>query len=166
MPRFRSGLGRSGAVLGVVTLFAALSSTLAATRSVRSAAQASDSSDVANAVHAFDWALSTGDSAGVLALLADDAVVLESGGVETRGEYRAHHLPADIQFARTVPSESGDVHVKVVGDVAWAWSTFVTKGAFRGRRVNSMGAELMVLSRVRAGWKINAIHWSSRARRP
>jgi hypothetical protein len=35
-----------------------------------------------------------------------------------------------------------------------------------GRAINSSGAELMVLVRTSSGWKISAIHWSSRARRP
>ena len=62
-----------------------------------------DSSDVAATVDRFHAALSAGDSTGALALLADDAVILESGGVETRDEYRSHHLPADIAFAQAVP---------------------------------------------------------------
>jgi ketosteroid isomerase-like protein len=130
-----------------------------------SASRTSDSLDVVNAVNAYDRALRTGDSVAALALLAEDAVILESGGMETREEYRGHHLPADIEFAKAVPSESGPVSVKVRGDVAWAWSTSVTQGTFRGRQINSAGAELMVLTRTPSGWKISAIHWSSRARR-
>ena len=54
---------------------------------------------------AFHAALAAGDSAAALALLAPDAVVLESGEVETRAEYAAHHLAADIEFSRAVPSQ-------------------------------------------------------------
>jgi hypothetical protein len=43
-----------------------------------------------------------GDSAAVLAFLAPDAVIIERGEVETLAEYRAHHLPAGIAFARSV----------------------------------------------------------------
>ncbi|MEO7822389.1 MAG: DUF4198 domain-containing protein [Gemmatimonadaceae bacterium] len=125
-----------------------------------------DSSTVANLVSAYHRALSTGDSAAALALLAPDAVILESGGMESREEYRSHHLPGDIQFAKTVASVQGPLRVKVVGDVAWATSTSVSQGRFNGRDINSVGAELMVLTRTAAGWRINAIHWSSRARRP
>jgi ketosteroid isomerase-like protein len=46
--------------------------------------------------------------------------------------------------------------------VAWATSTSTARGEFRGRPVNSEGAELMVLTRTPEGWKISAIHWSSR----
>ncbi len=126
---------------------------------------ATDSSDVAAVVTRYHSALASGDSTAALALLADDAVVLETGSVETKSEYRAHHLPADIEFARAVPSQRSAITVRVRGDVAWASSTSTTQGEFRGRVVNSNAAELMVLSRERDGWKIRAIHWSSRARR-
>lgn len=129
-------------------------------------AAGTDSADVAGVVGAYHHALSTGDSAAALALLAPDAVILESGGMETRAEYRNHHLPGDIAFARAVRAERAPVRVAVRGDVAWAWSTSVTQGNYRGRAVNSAGAELMVLTRTNDGrWLISAIHWSSRARR-
>lgn len=64
----------------------------------------SDSLDAANTVRAYHRALSSGDSLSALALLAADAVILESGGIESREEYRSHHLPADIQAARALPT--------------------------------------------------------------
>ncbi len=126
---------------------------------------ANDSMAVARVVTAYHQALANGDSATALSLLAADAVVLESGGMESRSEYRAGHLPADIAFARAVPSARGTIHVTVAGDVAWAASTSVSRGQYRDRTINSAGAELMVLSRTDGGWQIRAIHWSSRARR-
>ncbi len=126
----------------------------------------SDSAQAARTVTAYGRALATGDSTAALALLAPDAVILESGGMETREEYRSHHLPSDMEFARAVRSVDSPVRIMVRGDVAWAASTSVTQGTFRGRPVNSVGAELMVLTRGPDGWKIAAIHWSSRARRP
>lgn len=125
-----------------------------------------DSAAAAATVTAYHRALAAGDSAAALALLAPDATILESGGMETRDEYRSHHLPSDIAFARAVQSVDGPLRVKVLGDVAWAMSTNVVQGQFRGRAVNSAGAELMVLNRIAGEWKIVAIHWSSRARRP
>lgn len=125
---------------------------------------ADDSATVGRAVAAYHDALERGDSAAALRLLAPDAVVLESGGSETLAEYRAHHLPADIEFARAVPSRRGAVRVTVAGDVAWAASTSETRGTFRDRPIDSRGAELMVLTRAPSGWVIRAIHWSSRSR--
>jgi ketosteroid isomerase-like protein len=127
--------------------------------------QASDSAAAVAVVRRYNELLAAGDSLAALALLTEDAVVLESGGVETRAEYRSHHLPADIEFARAVRSERTVRRVTVRGDVAWVSSTSTTQGEFRGRAANSVGAELMVLVRTPAGWKISAIHWSSRSRR-
>lgn len=125
-----------------------------------------DSAAVAQAVADYHAALARGDSAAALALLAPDAVILESGGLESRDEYRAHHLPGDIGFARAVPSRRGPIRVTLAGDVAWAVSSSETTGTFRDRAINSTGVELMVLSRTPEGWRIRAIHWSSRSRRP
>lgn len=123
-----------------------------------------DSAAVVATVEAFHAALAAGDSASALALLAPDAVVLESGDLETRAEYAAHHLGADIAFTRAVPSRRQVTLVRVEGTVAWVAGTSITEGEFRGRPVNSQGAELMVLSRADAGWRIRAIHWSSHRR--
>jgi len=127
-------------------------------------AQESDSAAVAAVIERYHHALATGDSSLALALLADDVVVLESGGIETHDEYRSHHLPADIQFARAVSSTREAPRVVTRDDVAWASSTSRARGEFRGRAIDSMGAELMVLVRTKDGWRIAAIHWSSRSR--
>jgi len=127
---------------------------------------ATDSSRVVEAMQAFHRALAQGDSLAALRMLADDAIILESGGRETKAEYRAHHLPGDIAFARAVARESQSAEVRIVGDVAWVLSSSTTTGTFRERPVNSTGVELMVLSRTASGWIIRAIHWSSRTRRP
>lgn len=132
---------------------------------VSSAQQGKDSSEVVATVAAFHQALAQGDSAAALGLLAPDVVVLEAGGIESREEYRSHHLSADIAFARAVAGVTGPIRAVVVHDVAWATSTSIVEGTFQGRRVDSQGAEIMVLSRSADGWRIRAIHWSSRARR-
>lgn len=124
-----------------------------------------DSADVVAAVEGYHRALAAGDSTAALALLAPGVVILESGGAETLAEYRSHHLPGDIAFARTARTTRSPLRVAVRGDAAWATSTSTVAGSYRGRAVNSAGAELMVLVRENGGWKITAIHWSSRARR-
>jgi len=127
---------------------------------------ASDSLAVVAVVAQFRSALLAGDSTAALRSLANDAVIIEAGSIETRDEYRAHHLPADIAFAQAVPSTVNSLSATLRGDVAWVTSTSVTTGTFQGRAVNSAGAELMVLSRTPQGWQIRAIHWSSRRRNP
>ena len=125
-----------------------------------------DSAAVAGVIAKYHEALAAGDSAAALALLTDDVVILESGVIETRDEYRSHHLPGDINFAKAIKSQRGPVHVRIRGDVAWASGTSTTQGEMNGRAINSTGAELMVLVRTAQGWKISAIHWSARQRRP
>ena len=125
---------------------------------------ASDSADVVSTVTHFHQALARGDGVAALALLDPTATILESGATETVAEYRAHHLQSDIAYARAVPSTRGPMRVRVQGDVAWTASSSETKGEFRGRPVSSAGAESMVLTRMPQGWRIVAIHWSSRRR--
>ena len=153
-------MNESRKILAIVAVAAVVSAgTASAQRSTTS-----DSSDVAAVVTKYQAALASGDSSTALSLLAHDAIILESGGVETRDEYRSHHLPADIGFARAVPSQRSSLRIIVRGDAAWVSSTSTATGEYRGRQVNSRGAELMVLSREPDGWKIRAIHWSSRSR--
>jgi ketosteroid isomerase-like protein len=128
----------------------------------RAMAQArGDSAAVAGVVGRYHRALTEGDSTTALALLAEDVVILESGDIESRQEYRSDHLPADIAFSRAVKWTRSPVRVIVRGDVAWTTATSTTRGNFRGRPVNSTGAELMILTRTGNTWKISAIHWSS-----
>jgi ketosteroid isomerase-like protein len=124
----------------------------------------SDSMAVAAVVDRYHHALAAGDSATALALLSPNAIILESGGVESLREYRSHHLPADIAFARAVKGSRSPVRVTVRGDVDWTSATSTTRGRYRGKTVNSTGAELMVLTRSADGWTISAIHWSARNR--
>ena len=123
-----------------------------------------DSAAAVSVLHRFHAALEKGDSATALSLLAPDVTILESGGIEMLAEYRSHHLAADIEFAKAIPSKRTVVSVKVAGDAAWVSSTSITEGQTGGRAVNSAGAELVVLRKVEADWKISAIHWSSRRR--
>ena len=125
---------------------------------------AGDSAAVVATVNRLHAALEAGDSAAVLALLTEDVAILESGGIENRAEYRGHHLPADIEFARAIKAERKLQAVTVAGDAAWVSSTSSTRGEFKGRPVNSAGAELIVLRRSAGTWRIAAIHWSSRRR--
>jgi ketosteroid isomerase-like protein len=125
----------------------------------------STEADVVAVVDAYHSSLASGDSTTALSLLADDVTILESGGIENKEHYRSGHLSGDMRFAQAVPRERGEVTVRLLGDVAWAWSTSVTEGRMGDREINSQSAELMVLALVDGEWLIKAIHWSSRQRR-
>jgi hypothetical protein len=124
-----------------------------------------DSTDAVGVVNRFHSLLGSGDSTGVVALLAPDAMILESGGIETVEQYRSRHLAADIRASAGSKSTRTVSQVIVHGDAAWVVSTSTTQREANGTTSTSTGAELMVLKRTSAGWRVAAIHWSSRARR-
>ena len=157
-PRMRSSIG-SAAIVALVTLSAC---------SVRPSHSltTSDSAAAIAVVDQFHTALRAGDSSSAATLLAPDLVVLESGDMEERAAYLAHHLTADVEFAKATAEQRDPAHATVRGDVAWVASTGRTRGTFRGREVNSVSAELMVLVRTASGWQISAVHWSSRRASP
>ena len=125
---------------------------------------ATDSAAVSDVVRQFHAALARGDSPAALGHLATDAVILEAGAVESREEYRRHHLAEDMRFAAAVATKVGPVRVVLAGNSAWVTSTSEVSGTFDGQPIRTTGAELVVLSQSAEGWRIRAIHWSSRRR--
>jgi ketosteroid isomerase-like protein len=122
--------------------------------------------EIQKVVDAFHAGLKKGDTGAVMQLFAPDVLLLEAGGIETRAQYEKDHLPADIEFEKVVSTVFKPYRVVVVGDAAWAINNSEYKGTFRDRAVDSVGVELMVLSKDTSGWRIRAIHWSARARTP
>ncbi|MEP6730062.1 MAG: nuclear transport factor 2 family protein [bacterium] len=151
---------RYALLLGLVVLLASSHPSTSGAQTKRKAS-APDSAAVRAVVENFHAALASGDSAKAAELLTDDVVVLESGDMEHRADYLARHLPADIKFAKAVPSSHDVTMVRVVGDAAWLIAISVTSGTYEGRAIRSEGAELVVLRRTPPGWRIAAVHWSS-----
>ena len=149
----------------MITAFAILVGGCLAAPNAHTPKQPSDSANVLAVVAGFHAALVSGDSLAALGFLDRDAIILESGATETRDEYRSHHLQADIEFARAVKSKQSVLRVSLTGSAAWVSSTSISRGQFKHRQISSDGAELIVLRRAESGWKIAAIHWSSRAHR-
>jgi ketosteroid isomerase-like protein len=117
-------------------------------------------------VDAFHAALGSGNADAVLALLAEDVMVLEEGGAErSREEYAGHHLPADMAFAAATEAEVTRRAAWVEGEMAWVLTEGRTSGQFNGRAINRLTAETMLLQRHGGSWRIRHIHWSSRAPR-
>jgi len=112
-------------------------------------------------VRSFHEALLSGNVAQVKELLAADATIIESGQVESRDEYLSHHLSADIEFAKAVPSQLVSSQTMTNGATAWVRSTSTSSGTFRNRAVSLVSAELVVLTQSGSSWEIRAIHWSS-----
>lgn len=116
----------------------------------------------------FHRALAAGDRAAVEALLLPDAVVLEGGKSESRTEYFGHHFGSDAAFLAAVEREPRMRETEVAGDVAWVASMSRLHGTYDGRDLDLDSAELLVLRRDAAapdGWRVAAVHWSSRSRK-
>jgi ketosteroid isomerase-like protein len=145
------------AVLAIPALAHEPSATVAAP-----AALAGPVKEAAAAVDAFHAALARGDGPGALALLADDALVFESGGVESsKARYAAEHLAADMAFSTAVPSTLVRRSGGIEGALAWVASEGRTTGSWKGKAVDRVSTETMILRRSAEGWKIAHIHWSS-----
>jgi len=154
-----------GVVLGTLLASAplALAHEPAATSDAASALPAS-AREAAATVDAFHAALRRGDAGAAAGLLADDALIFEAGGVErSKAEYASHHLAADAAFTQAVPSvltrRTGDA----AGNTAWIASEGRITGTYKGKAIDRVTAETMVLRRIGRGWKIVHIHWSSAA---
>ena len=113
-------------------------------------------------VDSFHAALGRGDTKSALRFLDEKVVIFESGGVErSKVEYASHHLAADAAFTQAVPSNVIRRTAEAVGNVAWIATEGRTTGTFKGKAVDQLTTETMVLRRIRGGWKIAHIHWSS-----
>lgn len=118
----------------------------------------------ARVVDAFHAALRRGDAKSALSYLTENALIYEAGGVERgRQEYSSHHLAADIAFTQAVPATRTRRAGHAAGDIAWIATEGRTKGTYKGKPVDRITSETMVLRRVAGAWKIVHIHWSSAA---
>jgi ketosteroid isomerase-like protein len=127
-------------------------------------APAASEADVIAIVESFYSAMKTGDTAAAMRVIAPDGALLESGGLETRAEYEANHLPADIEFERAVTGKRGPWRVTLEGNTAWMHALTEYEGTFKDAPVNFVSAQLVVLARDSGNWQIRTIHWSSRRR--
>ena len=115
-------------------------------------------------VDAFHASLRRGDTRTALSYLAEEALIFEGGRVERgKREYAAHHLGSDAEFAKAVPSVLLRRSGTAVGNWAWIASEGRTSGSYRGKAVDRVTTETMVLRRANRGWRIVHIHWSSAA---
>lgn len=115
-------------------------------------------------VTAFHEALAAQDQKEVIALLAPEVVIFESGGAElSRAEYSSHHLEADMGFSLATTRKVEDQQVGQDGQVAWVLTRTATAGTFRDKKIDARGVETMLLRYTSDGWRIFHIHWSSRS---
>lgn len=120
-------------------------------------AKANAAVDVADA---FADALDSGDLDTVKSLLAEDVIVLESGGVEaSRNEYFAHHAAADAKYLADATQTITRRVAKADGATVW----IATESTLaKPNQSPSKNTETLVLAKRQGRWKIVHIHWSSR----
>lgn len=126
-----------------------------------------DEEAAARTADRFRQAVAAGDRAAVEALLLPNAVILEGGGSETRSEYLGGHFASDGAFLSAMERTPLTRRTETAGDAAWVASTSRLAGTYEGRTLDLDSAELLVLRRDASapeGWRIAAVHWSSRPR--
>jgi len=115
-----------------------------------------DESAVKAVIESFYAAMKKGDPKAAMALIAPDAMFVESGRLETRQQYEEKHLPSDIDFEKDHTGTRGPWNIKVNGDTAWGIASTEYKDA------GFVSMQLAVVARGEDGkWLIRSIHWSS-----
>ena len=121
----------------------------------------------AKIVDSFHSALRRGDANEALSYLSDKALIFEGGSAErSRTEYAVEHLGADAAYSKAVPGVITRRAGEAAGTLAWIATEGRTTGSFRGKPVDQVTTETMILRRIGGSWKIVHIHWSSAAARP
>jgi mono/diheme cytochrome c family protein/ketosteroid isomerase-like protein len=107
-------------------------------------------------------ALVTGEPDRVRALLDDEVLIFESGGVESDfAEYAAHHLSADMAFLKPLQQTVLERKVFEQGDQAVVASRSSLRGTYKDKNVDLVSTETLLLQRQDGAWRIKHIHWSS-----
>ncbi|HEX5050100.1 MAG TPA: nuclear transport factor 2 family protein [Gammaproteobacteria bacterium] len=124
-------------------------------------AQSNKATDVNSVVEAFYGAITAGNADAAMALIAPDAIFIESGNIENRDQYQKNHLPRDIEYESEVKGERGPLKVTQEGNTAWVISTTKYDETDQGNPDLYIITQLMVLTRSADGWRIRSICWSS-----
>lgn len=151
-----------------LTLICAMLTLLSAGFLATVSAQAANDSTASNpaadaraALQQLHAALHAGNGEAVLALLSDNVRIYESGHAETRAQYAAHHLAADMAFAKATTSTSSNTVVDCENTLCVIHQQSETRGSYKGKVIDSKGTETAVLRLSPQGWRISHLHWSN-----
>jgi len=109
----------------------------------------------------FSQALKNHDEVTIRALLDENVLIFESGGVESSlEEYASHHMSADMAFMEGMEKEITCRTVQDNGDMAVVSTQYRMFGSYKGKDYDRTSLETLVLKRTESGWKIVHIHWS------
>ena len=129
--------------------------------------QTSDQAKAAvSVVDQFSSALKSGDLKRAGEALADDVVILESGGAEhSREEYLDGHAKHDAAFLKDAHIEVTRRTARVEGPLVWVATESELHTIDKGQPITLLSTETMLVKRTADSWRIIHIHWSSRAKR-
>lgn len=117
---------------------------------------------VLEALDNFKTAIVDNDSDAASNVMADDVLILEGSGMETKKEYLSHHFHSDGKFLSAMDREILTQKISIEGNTAWVSTVSSMKGTYSEREIDLTSLELAVLKKEGSDWKITAIHWSSR----
>lgn len=121
---------------------------------------------VVEVIEQFSAALQAGDLGRAGKLLADDVLILESGGAEnSREEYLGGHAIHDAAFLKESHVVVARRTARVEGPLAWVGTESELHTTKEGKPITLLSTETMVLKQTATGWRIVHIHWSSRPKR-
>ncbi len=109
-----------------------------------------------------DWrsAWIAGDARALLALFADDPVVLPQGQPAIVGKDALRPLYKAVFREVTIKSTSKVIEVEASGDMGYVWSTYNLTATPKsgGNSIRSKGKSLFIVKRQRRGaWKISRL---------
>ena len=114
-------------------------------------------------VDQFSAALKASDLVRAKDLLADDVLILESGGAEhSREEYLGGHAVEDATFLKDARITLKQRTARSDGNLAWVGTESELHANNKGKSLALLSTETMVLRRDAGVWRIVHIHWSSR----
>ena len=120
-----------------------------------------EAKNAAQFIERFQQALKAGDRDAVLSALAEEAIIFESGYAESKSDYAASHLAADIVFAQTTTRAMKKTTTRCVKSICVVMQESETTGTYKDKPVSSFGVETSVLQGQKDAWKIMHLHWSS-----
>lgn len=109
----------------------------------------------------FHQALASGDRDTVLALLHDNATILEGGILQTKAQYAAGHLESDMAFLSGIETEQLSRSISASDSQATASTETRFTGEYEGEPVDARIAETATLVNTDGGWRISHINWAT-----
>jgi len=113
-------------------------------------------------VRQFHHALQTGNEAIVRQSLAANVQIYEGGKVErSLTDYASHHMHADMAYLKGLTITPTEHQITITGDIAISTAISHAQGEYKGKSIDSITMETLVLTKQADGsWKITHVHWS------